>query len=315
MKWFCKIPILLLLFLMLPGCILRIDSSQLVDYLVAQAVKTVQANPPPALPPVNEKPANESGIKVPNPPAAPADQQVQPGLPTATQLPCYYALLVGENIPDGTTFTGGSTFTKTWTLRNTGSCTWNPNYQLVFSSGERMNAPAGVAINAVVPPGGQVTIPVSFRAPSAGGSFSSYWKMRADNGALFAQVFVKINVPAPTATPRPAPPAFAVTNVVLSAAQNDITVTCGQTDTITTTAIITANGAGVVTYAWETFSMTGGYQDSGPLTVTFTAAGTKTVQYTWTTVIASFEDFNYDLIKNLPAPANSYHNLIEMQCN
>ncbi len=310
-----KILITLLLFLILPGCLLTIDSRQLVDYLVAQAVKTMQANPPPTLPPANENPKTESGIKLPNPPLSPAGQPVQLGMPTSTQLPCYYALLVGENIPDGTTVASGSTFTKTWTLRNTGSCTWNPNYQLVFSSGERMNAPAGVAINAVIPPGGQVTIPVSFRAPSSGGSLSSYWKMRADNGALFAQVYLKIYIPAPTATSRPVPPAFAVTNVVLSATQNDITVTCGQTDTITTTAVITANGAGVVTYAWETYSMTGGYQDSGPLTVTFTAAGTKTVQYTWTTAISNWEDYSFDFIKNLPAPASSYHSLIETQCN
>lgn len=98
------------------------------------------------------------------------------------------------------------------------------------------------------------TIPVGFRAPVNGGVFNSYWKMRADNGVLFAQVYLKINVPAPTATSLPTP-VFMVTNVGLSASQNDITVTCGQTDSFITTAIITANGPGTVSFSWEMFTM------------------------------------------------------------
>lgn len=317
MKRMKLVIVVVLLLPLIIACVVTLDSRQIIDLLVGEVVKTLQANPPVIQQPALENPVLANSAPALNLPLGQVQQQPQPVLPTSTQLPCYYALLVGENLPDGAAVQGGTAFTKTWTLRNTGSCTWNPNYQLVFSGGDLMNAPSAVRINATVAPGGQVTIPVAFRAPSTGGIFNSYWKMRADNGVLFAQVYLKINVPTPTATSRSsatATPAFAVTDVELSAIQNDISVTCGQTDSFTTTAIITANGPGVVSYHWEMDTM-GDSQVSPPQTVTFDRAGTRTVQYSWTTTTISWGDFNYYFLKSLPAPANSYHSFIEMQCN
>src|SRR5512135_3467629 len=38
-------------------------------------------------------------------------------------------------VPDGTRFSPGAAFTKTWRLKNVGTCTWSTSYTLVFSSG------------------------------------------------------------------------------------------------------------------------------------------------------------------------------------
>jgi hypothetical protein len=54
--------------------------------------------------------------------------------------PCDWAQVTGDvTVKDGTTFSPGKKFTKTWRLKNIGACTWTDNYDLVFVSGERMD--------------------------------------------------------------------------------------------------------------------------------------------------------------------------------
>jgi hypothetical protein len=66
-----------------------------------------------------------------------------------------------------------------------------------------MNAPSAFQLKTVVPPGGQVAVSVNFMAPNQEGTYTSNWKIKADNGIQFAQVWVKIKV---TAFPRPTSP-------------------------------------------------------------------------------------------------------------
>lgn len=51
------------------------------------------------------------------------------------------------NVPDGTHFAPGTPFTKTWRIRNSGSCPWDASYQLNFVSGERMDGPERMMIS------------------------------------------------------------------------------------------------------------------------------------------------------------------------
>ena len=51
-------------------------------------------------------------------------------------------------IPDGSTYAPGATFTKTWRLRNAGTCTWS-GYVLVFDSGDAMNGTSPTTIGTV----------------------------------------------------------------------------------------------------------------------------------------------------------------------
>ena len=56
-------------------------------------------------------------------------------------------------VPDGTRYDPGATFTKTWRLRNIGTCTWTTAYTMVFDSGTQMSSTASVAMPSNVPPG------------------------------------------------------------------------------------------------------------------------------------------------------------------
>jgi Ig-like domain from next to BRCA1 gene len=103
-------------------------------------------------------------------------------------------------IPDGTVMTVGQTFTKTWAIQNTGTCTWNTNYKLVFSFGTAMNG-TSTAITQSVAPGGQTQISVNLVAPSGLGNYTGNWKMQNAQGQYYGTLLtVVINVVPATAT-------------------------------------------------------------------------------------------------------------------
>ena len=124
--------------------------------------------------------------------------------PTATliPIPCYKVQFISDvSVPDGTDFTGGTGFVKTWRLKNIGSCTWTSDFDLVFISGNGMSAPAVVDMNSSVTPGQTVDVSVSMIAPSSEGSYTGYWKLRSANGIIFgwgsdsaSSFWVKIDV-------------------------------------------------------------------------------------------------------------------------
>ena len=88
-------------------------------------------------------------------------------------------------IPDGTTIAPGTTFLKTWRLKNVGSCTWTTSYSAVFSSGDQMGAPAVINMPASVDPGGSVNISANMTAPASSGHYRGNWKLRNASGGLF----------------------------------------------------------------------------------------------------------------------------------
>jgi hypothetical protein len=88
-------------------------------------------------------------------------------------------------VEDGADFAPGQAFTKTWRLRNNGSCTWTSSYDLVFDHGDHMGGPATKALPGIVEPGGTVDISVDLVAPSAEGGYIGYWLLRNAEGMLF----------------------------------------------------------------------------------------------------------------------------------
>ncbi|MCL4559557.1 MAG: NBR1-Ig-like domain-containing protein [Chloroflexi bacterium] len=109
-----------------------------------------------------------------------------PSQPTPTPIPCDRAKFVSETIPDGTTEAPSATFTKTWTLKNNGSCTWNSSYSLVFVSGDAMGAAASKPLTSgSVAPGESVQITLDLKAPSKPGTYRGTWNLRNAAGALF----------------------------------------------------------------------------------------------------------------------------------
>ncbi|PIU90073.1 MAG: hypothetical protein COS63_04110, partial [Anaerolineae bacterium CG06_land_8_20_14_3_00_57_67] len=56
--------------------------------------------------------------------------------PAAAVTRCDWAQFVADiTVPDGASFAPGAAFTKTWRLKNIGTCTWTTSYALVFVSG------------------------------------------------------------------------------------------------------------------------------------------------------------------------------------
>lgn len=104
-------------------------------------------------------------------------------------------------IPDGSIIPPGASFSKTWSLINSGTTTWTKDYQLMYVFGPQATV-LSVNLTQDVAPGQAVQITVPFVAPATNGSYVSWWQMYSAAGYLFGeQVSVVFNVGNETATP------------------------------------------------------------------------------------------------------------------
>ena len=117
------------------------------------------------------------------PSSTPIVATVKPG--TATPLCDAGAFVADVTVPDGTNFNPNTAFTKTWRLKNAGTCTWNTSYAAVFDNGAQMSAPSAVNLTQNVPPGGTVDISVPMTAPATNGIYRGDWKLRNASGVIF----------------------------------------------------------------------------------------------------------------------------------
>jgi ABC-type amino acid transport substrate-binding protein len=108
--------------------------------------------------------------------------------------------------------TPGQVFVKTWRVKNTGTCTWVPGYQLAYAYGNTPSAQMNgqpVAITSSVMPNQTVDLSATLTAPSTPGTYQGFWQMKNANGQAFGQtIWVGITVTdptQPTAAPVPAP--------------------------------------------------------------------------------------------------------------
>jgi hypothetical protein len=117
------------------------------------------------------------------PSSTPALATVKPS--TATPLCDVGAFVADITVPDGTKFNPNTSFTKTWQLKNVGTCTWTTSYAAVFDSGSQMNAPSSVNLTQNVPPGSTVNISIDMTAPATNGNYRGDWKLRNASGVIF----------------------------------------------------------------------------------------------------------------------------------
>lgn len=151
-----------------------------VDLLTTRIVATAQAAIPSATPTSQPSPTNT--------PTQPPTSSPSP-FPSATpkQYSCNEAVFVSENLPDGSLIAPGESFTKNWTLRNTGTCTWDEHYTIVFIGGEAMNAPASQPFPAgTVAPGESLQLSMDFTAPLEKGHYRARFKLRNPEGLIFS---------------------------------------------------------------------------------------------------------------------------------
>jgi hypothetical protein len=181
------------------------------------------------------------------PPTATPTRTPGPITPTVPPSACDRVQFVTDvNVPDGTIMQPGAQFTKTWRLRNVGTCAWaKDTYQLVFFSGERMNGPASAPFVANVPVGTTADFSITLTAPSAPGTYRGYWMFKNASGALFGwgpqgnrAWWVEIRVSGPTVTPG-APTATATTGVTATNTVAPTNTVAAPTATATFTPTVT----------------------------------------------------------------------------
>jgi hypothetical protein len=136
--------------------------------------------------------------------------------PTVTGTPstsCDKAAFVADvTVPDGTLYAPGTSFNKTWRLKNNGTCKWTTSYSLIFDKGDQMNGPATISLPKEVSPGQTIDLTVTLTAPATAGTYRGYWKLKNASGAPFgigasgtSSFWVEIKVSGPTPTPTVTP--------------------------------------------------------------------------------------------------------------
>ena len=181
-----------------------------VTVIVAEATPEPSPTPTPFFPP---------------PPSAPG---VPPG-PTQAEIPAmgppvcdaaeYLGVFTGESGTGQRIFiptedqvparvTAGTLVHRAWRLRNIGTCTWGPGYELAFYGGRSMGS-GGVAFESFFPseparrnivieqgrliapegkPNQTATLEVILNTPSIPGIHQSYWRLRNPQGVYFGPI-------------------------------------------------------------------------------------------------------------------------------
>lgn len=105
------------------------------------------------------------------------------------------AEFISEEIRDGTIFSPGTTFTKSWTIKNDGECTWNTDYKLVYDYGDPMQGPEYISLSQEVKPGQTAVLSVDLVAPYSSGYYSCYWFFISDKYQELLKLYAKITIP------------------------------------------------------------------------------------------------------------------------
>ena len=140
-----------------------------------------------ALPVVTNTPLVVTATSSPVPPQPTTPPSNTPVPPTNTPVAvCNQAAFISDvTIPDNTRMAKGHDFTKTWRIRNTGTCTWDEDYSVVFSSGTNLAAKSSYELPEDVSPGENVDISIPMEAPDANGTYKSNWEISSDKGVEF----------------------------------------------------------------------------------------------------------------------------------
>ena len=126
--------------------------------------------------------------------------------PAPVGLDCLESTYVADvTVPDETRFVPAESFTKTWRVRNTGTCPWPPATQLDVVSDDALLSPASVHVGALR--AGETTeVSVEMTAPAAAGSYRETWRLSQDGERFFGgnlTVVVNVQVAPPTQAPSP----------------------------------------------------------------------------------------------------------------
>lgn len=207
------------------------------------------------------------------------------------------AFVADITIPDGTQFGPGSTFTKTWRVKNVGTSTWTKDYVLEFALGANMASSAKVNLPNDVSPGATLDISIEMTAPTVPGAYTSLWQFQSPAGvkfgvganydeAIYAQIQVVAGLPAntgstpgaATSVPTPSGPLNPIQVSKITVTADTATFSGECPHTFVFTAILNFSGGGVMKYQLELSTTTPGFQLQlpEPIESTFTTNGPHT---------------------------------------
>lgn len=161
--------------------------------------------------------SNPTATPTPEPTATPTPSPITPTQVSAVSSPVVVnvptqpqsstadnAVFISDvSFPDGSVVKPGEQFVKTWRLQNNGKTTWTKDYAILYLEGVLYGKDNQLLFKlpVEVKPGESVDISVPFTAPTAPGSYGSYWKLYNSSGFVFGDAFsVNITVGEPTAT-------------------------------------------------------------------------------------------------------------------
>ena len=171
-----------------------------------QATATAVQSPP------TTAPATAPAVPTSAPAAGPttASPTTTTAAPTAEAACTNSASFVADvTIPDYSHLDQREAFTKTWRVKNAGTCTWTSDYKAVYSRGDALGAPLSVPLSETAP-GATLDISANMAAPATDGKYEIFYQltnavgdpMPIDAGdSLWALVTVGKVVAYPPATP------------------------------------------------------------------------------------------------------------------
>lgn len=184
---------------------IKTQSAQTVAVILSATAESIPASVTftptiPGIAPITDTPRPTNTPLITDTPPITNTPFINPTLPRTPQAACDQYLFISDiTIPDGTTIQPGASFTKTWRIKNYGSCKWNTSYQLVFGyGGEGTDWDKTPPVNFAkdVDPGGMLDVSITLTAPTASGTYGAYFRPRNDKHATFGEfIWVTIKVP------------------------------------------------------------------------------------------------------------------------
>lgn len=88
------------------------------------------------------------------------------------------------SIPDYTVVERGDISVKIWRVRNSGTCTWTPAYQVLYAQGNPVEWQP-MAITAIVPPGEEAEVGITVQSPAIPGFYQAWWQLGDEQSQPF----------------------------------------------------------------------------------------------------------------------------------
>ena len=170
----------------------QITAGLLIAWSLAACGGSPEPTPTPTLAPTQPPlPTAAPPTQAPSPRIVPSPTPAE-AAPAATAAPAANAAgctnkaanVRDVTIPDGAVLQRGENFSKTWRIKNAGTCTWDASYTIAFNAGDRLDGKNGVTLPNT-PPGADAEISVPMCASLRAGKFQGFWKLRAPNGQDF----------------------------------------------------------------------------------------------------------------------------------